>query len=283
MKNPTNQPGGFERSLGKRRVEMSYYPILRAPGAQGWVTLCNYSPNNWEARKHSVQHINVTWRSEGGWASKSLGQLAPGGMCTITASEIGEIVPPETLALLSLTISTLPPSSKVLPETRTFQTRVPVWRATLGLSSAVAQTSYQGEIDPFPPNGTLLTFAPFLQFGTNIQNFLVFLNLEKNPDSRLSELEIYNAEDMASTGRFNVRSNDVNIVSLDGLGFEKSDLPVVICRGMAGIPLYFSRTVDGRHMSLEHTHPPASMVVHGRRWEAQKLLKNYWFKRAVAK
>jgi hypothetical protein len=46
---------------------------------------------------------------------------------------------------------------------------------------------------------------------------------------------------------------------------------------MAAIPLYFSSAMDGAYLSLEHTHPPASLVVHGRRWEAQKMLKNRWF------
>jgi len=55
-----------------------------------------------------------------------------------------------------------------------------------------------------------------------------------------------------------------------------------ICRGLAGIPLYFSRTVDGVYLSLEHTHPPGSMVVHGRRWDIQKMLKNFWFKKAAS-
>jgi len=67
------------------------------------------------------------------------------------------------------------------------------------------------------------------------------------------------------------------MISLDDLGLNGEDLPLIICRDMAGIPLYFSRTTDGSFLSLEHTHPPASFVVHGSRWEAQKLLKKHWF------
>jgi len=57
-------------------------------------------------------------------------------------------------------------------------------------------------------------------------------------------------------------------------------LPLVVCLGMSGIPLYFSQSIDGRYLSLEHTHPPASTVVHGRRWDAQKILKQQWFSKA---
>jgi hypothetical protein len=67
------------------------------------------------------------------------------------------------------------------------------------------------------------------------------------------------------------------MIALDDLGLNAEDLPLIICRDMAGIPLYFSRKSDGAFMSLEHTHPPASFVVHGSRWEAQKLLKKHWF------
>lgn len=261
---------------------MSYYPILKAPGAQGWTTLCNFSPNNWETPRCPAQLINVTWPSTDGWITKNLGVLAPNAMRTITSHDVADMVPAEAMALLSLTVSAPPPVSEVLPKLDILHTVVPAWRATLGLSSAGGQTSYQGEIDPFPPQGTLLTFGPFMQFGASIENFLILLNIEGSPKCRQSEVEVYNADGMTLMGRFEVRNNAANVVPLDGLGFGSDDLPVFICRGLAGIPLYFSRTADGVYLSLEHTHPPASMVVHGRRWEAQKMLKNLWFKKVAS-
>lgn len=261
---------------------MSYYPILKAPGVQGWTTLCNFAPNNWETTRCPAQLINVTWPSTDGWMTKNLGVLAPNAMRTVTSNEVADVVPAEAVALLSLTISAPPSQSETLPELDTLRTMVPAWRATLGLSSAVAQASYQGEIDPFPPKGTLLTFGPFMQFGAGIENFLILLNIEGSPKRRQSEVEVYNADGMTLMGRFEVRNNAANIIPLDGLGFGVGDLPAFICRGLTGIPLYFSRTTDGAHMSLEHTHPPGSLVVHGRRWEAQKMLKNVWFKKVAS-
>ncbi len=258
-------------------VHMSYYPILKAPGAQGWVTLCNFSPNNWEASRRQQQFINVTWASSGVWTSKNLGVLAPGALRTITAGDVADVVPADGLALLSLTRTPPPMESEVLPKLDAAQTSVPAWRATLGLSTSEAQTSYQGELDPFPPQGSLLTFGPFLQFGEGVQNHLILLNVENSPASRPAELEIYDAAGLKLKGKFPVHSNAANSVALDGLGFEPGDLPLFICRGMAAIPLYFSSAMDGAYLSLEHTHPPASLVVHGRRWEAQKMLKNRWF------
>ncbi len=256
---------------------MPYYPLLKAPGAQGWTSLCNFPPNNWESNRGRQQFINVTWATEGHWTSKILGVIEPGELRTINASDVAGVVPANALAFLSLTRSSLPAQSNVLPKLDVAETSVPAWRATLGLSTSVAQTSYQGELDSFPPQGSLLTFGPFLQFGEGIKNHLILLNLENSPKSRSAELEIYDTAGLKSRGRFTVISNAANCIPLDELGFVPGDLPLIICRGMAAIPLYFSSSMDGAFLSLEHTHPPASLVVHGRRWEAQKLLKNRWF------
>jgi hypothetical protein len=45
---------------------------------------------------------------------------------------------------------------------------------------------------------------------------------------------------------------------------------------MAAIPLYFSMDQEGQHLSLEHTHPPASLVIHGNRWAVQRSIKENW-------
>ena len=260
---------------------MSYYPILKAPGANGWVTLCNFSPNNWEANQRQKQFINVTWVSGDIWASKTLGDLSPGRLLTITSSDVADIVPADALALLSLTRIPQPKESAFLPKLDNAPASVPAWRATLGLSTPEAQTSYQGELDPFPPQGSLLTFGPFLQFGDGITNYLLLLNVENSPVHRSAELEIYDAASLKLKRRFPVGNNATTIVPLDGLDFGPGNLPLFICRGMTAIPLYFSSAMEGAYLSLEHTHPPASLVVHGQRLKAQRLIKNRWFAKVL--
>ena len=46
---------------------------------------------------------------------------------------------------------------------------------------------------------------------------------------------------------------------------------------MAGIPFGFGLNRTAPMLSLEHTHPPASFVVHGNRFETQKIIKTNWF------
>jgi hypothetical protein len=242
---------------------MSYFPVLSAPTCKGWVGLSNFSPNNWEISRRHSQLINVTWAFDGMWMTKNLGVLALGACRTITASDLAGIIPDGALPLLSLTQAPPPKESAVLPRLDSAQTSAPAWRASLGLSSLETQTSYQGELDAFPSQGSLLTFGPFLQFGESIKNYLILLNIENSPVSRLSELEIYDAAEGRLRGSFALKSNACTAIPLDNLGLVAGDLPLFICRGMAAIPLFLSSAEDGAHLSLEHTHPPASMVVHG--------------------
>jgi hypothetical protein len=256
---------------------MSFYPMLAAPGCTGQTTLFNFPPNNWEDRLKQARLINLTWAQDGVWRSEVLGKLDFGAIRTFSCADVSAHVPDDALPLLSLSHAQLPECSKSLPASMQ-GTNMPNWRATLGLVSPLASTCYQGELDPFPAPGSLLTFAPFIQFGSGIENYMLLLNLEKNPQPRTSTVEFYDcAKPARCLGRSEVRNNAVSAVSLDGLGLGPKDLPVVICKGMSGIPLYFSKTVDGACLSLEHTHPPASYVIHGKRWDAQKILKSNWF------
>jgi hypothetical protein len=255
----------------RERLIVSFYPLFAAPGCTGQTTLYNFPPNNWEDTRKERRLVNLTWSQDCAWHSVTLGELAFGAMQTYTRVDIHPDVPDEALPLLSLASTPFPECSESLP-VGMHGTNMPNWRATHSLVTPLASTCYQGELDP------LLSFAPFIQFGFGIENYMLLLNLEKSAEARTSTVEIYNlAVPGRCCGSFRVRNNAVSVVSLDGMGMGSEDLPVIICKGMSGIPLYFSKTTDGAHLSLEHTHPPASSVIHGNRWEAQKILKNYWF------
>lgn len=277
-----NRLGGSGLLLARFNLYMSYYPILKFRKYNGWVTLCNFAPNNWEIDKPHDLVINLTWAFDNVWVSKSLGVLPVGKAITITHNDLPDDIPGDVLLLLSLTVTPLPSHSKALPKTEFIQTKIPVWRSTLGVSTPLnVCASYQGELDAFPSQGTLLTFGPFLQFGEGIQNGLIFLNLEDSPVNRESKLEIYNAANENLIEIVSISNNKANYIELDRFGFKPNDLPVFICREMAGIPIYVSSTADGSYLSLEHTHPPASLVVHGQRWEIQKYLKKQWFAKLI--
>lgn len=256
---------------------MSFFPILTAPGCKGRTTVFNFPPNNWEKIRKDKRLINLTWTDGVKWRSEPIGELAFGDAREFTYDDLKTYLPPDALPLLSLGAEALPATSQLLPESQRV-TVVPSWRATLGLFSPTASTCYQGELDPFPAPGSLLTFAPFIQFSKEVKNFMLLLNVEKKSQIRKSLVEIYDSANPENLkGSFEVQNNNISIIPLDELTLGTDDLPVIICKGMSGIPLYFSKTIDGNCLSLEHTHPPASFVIHGKRIEAQKILKTDWF------
>lgn len=261
-------------------LDVSYYPLLNLPDISGWTTIYNFPPNNWELLSCSDQWVNATFIHKNQWVTKNLGKLTANSVKTFTVGDLCQLASSRSLIFFSLTkIPNYNHSSIVLPKLNNHRTFTPVWRATIGLNSGFTQTSYQGEINPFPDNGTLLTFAPFLQYGNNIKNYLIFLNLEHNATFRTGKLHIYDANKMIHRKTFVVQNNSANLIPLDDLDLLESDLPMIVCKDMAGIPLYLSRTIDGSFMSLEHSHPPASFVIHGKRIEFQRFIKNYWFSR----
>ena len=260
---------------------MSYYPILNAPQCKGWTTLCNFPPNNWEISTNVEKYVNVTWADKGKWHTRNIGTIASDSFRKVNIEEVESYVPKSAMPLLSMTSSTMPELSSTLPKSES-PTEVPAWRATLGLSTDLTLTSYQGEIDPFPATGSMLTFCPFLQFGKDISNFLIFLNIEKSPIVREAHIEIYNpVNPEVLLEKFEVKNNCATAINLDELGFNQKNFPLIMCKSMTGIPVYLSILNDGSSMSLEHTHPPASFVIHGNRWGAQKALKSKWFSRVL--
>jgi len=220
--------------------------------------------------------VSLTYIKDGLWHSKTIEELKYQSYKVVNHSDIVDLIPDGALALLSLSKGELPDTSKELPILSCNHTNVPNYRATLGLESASTEASYQGEIDPFPPQASMLTFSPFLQFGEDIENYVLLMNLEKSPENKEVEVEVYDAHSKELMKVQSAFSNQINIISLDDVGFDEQSLPIVVCRGMASIPLYFSSYKRGKILSLEHTHPPASLVVHGNRFGAQKQLKDYW-------
>ncbi len=256
---------------------MSFYPILKAPNTSGFTTLHNFSPNNWELDRKLPQIVSLTYLKDSVWHSRQLNILEVDQSKTFYATDIEPLVPNNALSLLSLSTNSLPEKSEQIPNIQCSVTNAPLWRSTLGLSSQYTTVSYQGELPVFPTQASLLSFSPFLQFEKDVKNYVLLVNIEKKPLYRDAEIEIYDAKDKILLGTRMATTNQINIISLDEFDFNEKSLPIVICREMAAIPIYFSTTKNGEFLSLEHSHPPASFVTHGERFKMQKYLKEFWF------
>ena len=176
---------------------------------------------------------------------------------------------------MSITDEPLPPIMTSLPK-YTLPTTTPLWRSTVCIKKKLLwKLSRRNRT--FPEKGTLV-FQPFMQKKINIKNYLFFLNLESKPNSRKGSLKfstVRKPEIIIKDAE--IKSNSCNLIDLNSLNIEDDELLVCYSKSMSGIPLFLSFSNDETQMSLEHTHPPASFMIHGNRNNFQNILKENWF------
>ena len=253
-----------------------FYPLLKAPNCEGFTVVHNYAPNNWEVRKNYKKYINITWSDGSCWHTKIIGTLGQNKSFKIEEKALN-FLPKNSLALSSLSINKLPPESDILPNDIDMQTNLPEWRASIGLESKLGgSTSFQGEGYAFPTNGSLLSFAPFLQHGKDLSSYLIFISIEKSPLFRNTSLFFLNTHGNKIKIKKPITSNHLNIIKLDGLDYDPTDLIILVTKNIVGIPLFVTTYKKGKELSLEHTHPPASFAIHGDRWGLHRELKKIW-------
>jgi hypothetical protein len=241
-------------------------------------TLFNFAPNNWEPiSKSGTKFVNASWVQDGHWHSHSILLVEPGGYAEVTSDHSSIIAGDSSHIFLSMSEVHISEVGLELPHVFDGGTSYPQWRASMEISSHISRTSYLGEMSPFPSKSSCLSFGGMVQ--PLLKNSIIFLNLECLANERVDVLEVQNSTTGKLLDRFEVKNNSINVIELDHLQFEVDDLLVVTCKGMGGIPLYFSYDVDFSSMSLEHSHPPSSFVVHGRRSAVQSELKRHWFKK----
>ena len=257
---------------------MPFFPILNSNFAKGFTTAHNFSPNNWEKISEHKKNIWAIYSNGDCWKTKHLGEIGRGESKTFYYDDILKIKDQISfpLVLLQLRKSHLENNLDYLPSQELGFTKSPEWRATVGLELNQNQTSYQGEINPFPKKASLLTFHPFIQPKIATNNF-IFINLEGNPSFREEDLEIYDSRTKKIIDVVSIKSNNVNEIQLDKYNLSAKKLPVFLCRRMAGIPFGFGLSKKYNLLSLEHTHPPGSFVVHGDRFQIQREIKTKWF------
>lgn len=262
---------------------MSYTPLFDVIDNKGFAGLCNFAPNNWEKTNVGRKYVASFMTDGQKWITRSLGSLDQDEFLNLDSSNFEMLNTHEAngvfiseICLLDLRVDEVV-NERIdeLPNSGLSGTHWPEWRSTIGFRNSGSQVSYQGEINPFPPKASLLTFHPFIQYN-EVDNYLVFLNAEKSPIHRWAELEIFTASNRKRVGTHRVRNNAANIIPLNKFGFEPNDLPVIQCHNMAGIPFGLGIGQKSNMLSFEHTHPPGSLTLHGNRWGNQKLIKMGW-------
>ena len=254
---------------------MSFSPLFKILDIEGFNNLVNFPPNDWELKRKNKFNNVVSFHTNGDkWIAKEVSKIELNNFKRFSTKEF-ELFNfkffnnSSPILLLKITDNLDKDKFVELPNFDIEKTVIPEWRSTIGFEFNNTEASYQGEINPFPSKASLLTFHPFIQY-ENVENFLVFLNIEKSPIFRETTLDIFNGRDKKCIDRVLIRNNTANIIGLDKYKFKKSDLPVFCVKNMAGIPFGFGINRSQPMLSFEHTHPPASFSIHGNRFLTQK-------------
>ena len=255
-----------------------FFPLMKTPDLEGFLDLLYEAPNNWENRIRRSVYMHLIWSENSYWKTRQIAVMKRGDIFRLNTKDLEDIIMRNNLALAYPAISPLPEKIDFLPTEKTWYSEIPAWRNTSGFYNSFAQVSYQADVEPLPSKASLMTFHPFIQF-SEIQNRLVLLNATQSPALIESKVQIYNSDDMVLIAEEKVITNSTTTINLDKYGFSPTDLPIFFCPNMAGIPFGLGISNDSKMLSMEHTHPPASLVLHGDRRTIQGKIKKNWITR----
>lgn len=156
---------------------------------------------------------------------------------------------------------------------------VPEWRCNIRIGNNETSCSYQGEYPGKMINKdlSLISCTPMIQSDKGIENYFILVNLNKDPKIKKFKVEILDSKKNIIDEVF-FQTNTVNKYLLKDINTKLNNMIIFKSQEKGGIPIYFSRTLNNKSMSLEHTHPPQAYYIFGDTLKFQKFKKNYWFK-----
>jgi hypothetical protein len=253
---------------------------MKTANLNGFCDLVYESPNNWENRIHKPISLYLLWSNGNRWLSKKISEMNYGDEIRLVTNDIDEKCLATGLALIYPSLEPIDPELSTLPSRKVWYSEIPAWRNTSGFYNQFTQVSYQSDIEPLPSKASLLTFHPFIQFGDVINNLLV-LNVTNDPKIQPGKISMFNSFDKSFVADTLVSTNSLTTIPLDVYNFKPTDLPVFYSPEIAGIPFGLGIAKSGKMLSLEHTHPPASLVLHGNRRAIQGKIKKSWIEKLV--
>ena len=257
-----------------------FFPLMKTPNLNGFCDLVYESPNNWENRIHKPISLYLLWSNGNRWLSKKISEMNYGDEIRLVTNDVDEKCLATGLALIYPSLEPIEPELSTLPSRKVWYSEIPAWRNTSGFYNEFTQVSYQSDIEPLPSKASLLTFHPFIQFGDVINNLLV-LNVTNDPKIQSGKISMFNSFDKSFVADTLISTNSLTTIPLDVYSFKPTDLPVFYSPEIAGIPFGLGIAKSGKMLSLEHTHPPASLVLHGNRRAIQGKIKKSWIEKLV--
>lgn len=264
---------------------MNYYFFPQIKPFKSAITLVNFPCLDAFPLHQEVQTIYATWSDGHQWHYRDVGQIKPHEAKEISIDDLPPDVPRGQHPYLFFHYRNVPTTSEklILSDHMFF---MPTWRGNIKIYSSHTATSYEGdyqhEMVKYIKKGSLVSLSPMIQPQPGIINKFILASLTESPEINPHTLRFVNPKADQIIHETTVYTNRCNIVDLEGLDIPQDTIVLAICGSMSGIPIFFSATPDGREMSFEHTHPPASMVVFGNAGHFQKELKSFWLTRYAA-
>ena len=154
----------------------------------------------------------------------------------------------------------------------------PAWRANIKISSNFNSVSYQGEYPHIMTEKklSLVSCSPMIQNNKLTHNFFYLVNLKCKPYQNKFKVKIMNIKKKIIQ-EFNFETNKVNFIDLEKLYKNNNELTYIFSsEDEGGVPIYFSKSIDNKYFSLEHTHPPTEYTFSGNKIFFQKKKKSFW-------
>ena len=255
-----------------------FFPLMFHDELNGFIELVYLPSNNWENKLNLEINMYALYSDSSVWNVVELPRIKYGESVRYSQSDFSKYDVTSKLVLMYPSLDLLPKTLPKLPGAKFWHSSMPAWRNSTGFVNQFAQVSYQAEIEPFPAKASLLTFHPFIQFD-NMQNNLITVNITSDPAINSHSLKVFNSLTSELLDTVVIESNSTCEIKLDKYMFKPTDLPVFSCETMAAIPFGLGISKDNYTLSLEHTHPPASLVIFGDRRHIQSQLKKKWFNR----
>jgi len=252
---------------------MHYYFLLKPQGLNGSITLANFDPLG-KGPIHKELIIHAFYSDGSKWICRDLATIKHNSSLTIHDKEF-----PNDFANKSVFLFMHPKKQNSVLEQLIVHDNME-WRANIKIYSDFTAASYQGEFSSRMTQAnkpSIVSCSPMIQRGENMISEIILVNLSFLPQKSKRKVLIVN-DKKEIIKEVNVYTNEHNYIDLnDVVSSYPDDMFVTLSDEFIGIPLYFSKTLDNRNMSIEHTHPPVSYVVFGDQHYFQRRKKSWWF------
>jgi len=255
---------------------MSFWPLFISEKFSSEITVHNFSPNNFEVLK-KFQFVNLSFidvKSKS-WVTNTIDTILDFESKIFKSKELLKF---SNFGLLQLSNQKIKNKfSKTLLDPFNLS-KIPAWRSTISISNGFKSSSYQGELDIFPNNASLISISPMIQNHSKmINNYLFFINLINEPVNSNHNLVMVDPNNPSiHLETLNVKNNFVNIIKINKRHINS--IYFFASKTLTGIPIFVSED-EFNNISIEHTHPISQFFVHSNRFVLQRRIKDEWFKK----